>query len=737
MFTSNLSTHTFAADQQSAQQGVVLFVKRTNEPLSPSNMRSHIDVHALKGSFLATLQSSLQGIWCPALLENQSAADALPSRVKQLLADLQTSLSTSVSQSSAQQGGRGGNNNGSNDLSHCADIFSVGDELAFWIRAKEDRRSPFRGLAKQVDAAFVDLQPFLDLKSLDPSALSDAIDVSLDALNAVYLAEASASEGIVYPQQRMAHLFDLIGKDIFAYVQRLVADCDVFNQRESSSSSSAQSSQQQHRAKQTLVIAIRLLEQWKDVPLRLTSTFWTNRQSANSWRGAVFEDVLCASFAQRLQEIVNLVTLVDELKQILPQAEQRAAGVHVDRLFDPLSASNPVFYNPYTDSQWRNAVREFEHRLAPIEAAVASKFRRDIAPYMDNAQLLLDEFARYKNLLARPSIRRATTTEREALMTLLREKMKQWETAVDTDELLPASAAADGKEDDDADGYGGASRKNKGGNGGFFYKLGGKTSSRLVSTILRLRQIGAKAVDILAASRVLFDDLQSSYTQYVALCEGLIMKCQVEQTHRFNAWLQDLNEQIAQDQEESDQDGGGMWSLQGSLLSWQSGILVVNFPEHLVRFLREYRALDELGFDLPKPSQSTAATNNKRGGKSQGKRNVADVALECEKYLRFGMLLKKTATFYNSISEQMIDVQEQLLLQSLTSFGQLVSNSTGQAKQSLTWRSPAECESFVQTLQSAAEKLSAENRALRQVHEWLTQQTVQLLQLDLHRQGTL
>ena len=55
-----------------------------------------------------------------------------------------------------------------------------------------------------------------------------------------------------------------------------------------------------------------------------------------------------------------------------------------------------------------------------------------------------------------------------------------------------------------------------------------------------------------------------------------------------------------------------------------------------------------------------------------------DKATEAEKYYRYGILLKKTANFYNSLSEQMIDVQEELLLDSLSAFGNIA------AKPSLT-----------------------------------------------------
>ena len=68
----------------------------------------------------------------------------------------------------------------------------------------------------------------------------------------------------------------------------------------------------------------------------------------------------------------------------------------------------------------------------------------------------------------------------------------------------------------------------------------------------------------------------------------------------------------------------------------------------------------------------------------------------------------------------MIDVQEQLLLDSLKTFVAIVSKRDSD----VSWSNPAECENYIRTLQDAAEKLSSENRWLRKIHESLTSQAV-------------
>ena len=133
------------------------------------------------------------------------------------------------------------------------------------------------------------------------------------------------------------------------------------------------------------------------------------------------------------------------------------------------------------------------------------------------------------------------------------------------------------------------------------------------------------------------------------------------------------------------EDDDASFRLKGSLMAWtKDGILTVNFSDELVTFLREIRQLDDLGFDLPKPSST----------KSRQK-NITDKAIEAEKFYRYGIQLKKTANFFNSIKEQMIDVQEQLLLDSLKSFVQIVSKRDSD----VSWANPAECENYLRTLQ--------------------------------------
>ena len=231
------------------------------------------------------------------------------------------------------------------------------------------------------------------------------------------------------------------------------------------------------------------------------------------------------------------------------------------------------------------------------------------------------------------------------------------------------------------------------------------------------------------ASLTLLGDIDGQ-SAFSSSCESLSSRAQSECRSQFESWLLDIEGRL--------EDGNdGTLKLQGSLMGWRDGVLVVNFSDELVTFLRDVRQLSELGFEFPKPRGS------KSRDRSNEKKSILEIAYDAEKYYRYGILLKKTANFYNSISDQIIDVQEQLLLDSLSAFVEIVScrSSKGAGSKGsdgdVSWSNPAECESYIRTLQEAAEKLSSENRWLRRVHENLTAQTLSLMGIDLLRQTDL
>ena len=154
-------------------------MKRSTSPIDPSNISTCLDVLTMHGSPVDGLYNALRSVWCPTLLKNSQWNEKLPTRVQQLLTELESTLSCSVG---------GGSKSGSIEtLEDLSNISSPQDEIRFWSQLKEDRRSPYNSLARTVDQSFQDISAgFEELDNLDFDSVSDLLNHTLDALNSAW-----------------------------------------------------------------------------------------------------------------------------------------------------------------------------------------------------------------------------------------------------------------------------------------------------------------------------------------------------------------------------------------------------------------------------------------------------------------------------------------------------------------------------------------------------------------------
>ncbi len=332
-----------------------------------------LDVHTIQGSPLAELLNSLKGVWCPTILDNASITDKLPPRVKQLLAELESTLSSTVRTDKSNS-----SSNSSSDVENTSDISEPVDEVNFWLKVKDDRRSPYKVLAREVDKLLIEIAPFSDLNNMELRKVSDLVEKSLDALNGIWSLPLEDTDRQVYPQKRMAHLFDCIGSTLCRYIQTQLSAIDIWKPMS-------------NEVRQKMRACINIFEQWCEVPKRLTTTYWPGLGS-HPWKGHCHEDTFTASFKLRLDQVLSILTLSDELSMLLTSAEK--ATFQLDKLFDPLRDTKPIMYNPYTEPQWQRAVREYERLVDPVESAVASKLRKSVSDFLDKPTILLSQFQR-------------------------------------------------------------------------------------------------------------------------------------------------------------------------------------------------------------------------------------------------------------------------------------------------------------------------------------------------------
>jgi dynein heavy chain 2 len=473
-----------------------------------------------------------------------------------------------------------------------------------------------------------------------------------------------------YDQKRMAHFFGVISGALSRYVQATLGELDLWK---------GPFADVRGGLKEARV----MLETWNNVTSELTGLMWQTDDAGERWEGE-YANESTSSLVKRLEAVLRLRTTYEELLRLLSREEQKE--LNLEEPFEAFKKLRPLCYNPYTQPQWQAAVEDYEAKLQPIEAQIANNLLRqlNIGGTADRPLVLLRQFQRYQHLLARGGIRRALMNERETLLSQLMAHIEHVE-----NEFMQRGAL---------DGLGDGEQAPH-----------GRNLSRYIAIIVWGKQLQSRVKSTLSASRSLLSDL-SSYEDFQQAAEHLEQKLSRMVKEQYGNWESEVLE--------SKRDGALSSKMSGRLMEINiDGDLTVNYSERLVTLLREVRQLSEMGFTVPS--------------------EILDVADEGEKYYRYGVMLKKVANFYNTMEGQIIPEQKRMLLDSLTNFEQVVNNPRGRrdgAEGDVTWSKPAECEVYVSQLQSAAERLSAENRKLRKAHSRLGEDVVRLMQIDLLRQ---
>ena len=105
------------------------------------------------------LYSTVKGVFSPALLNDNSTQASNP-RIHQLLVELESSLHGFVQTDNDRDRGRD-----HNLLENTSNIQNPTDEARLWERLLDDRKSPYRNLAKEILPYLKELNSFSELDS--------------------------------------------------------------------------------------------------------------------------------------------------------------------------------------------------------------------------------------------------------------------------------------------------------------------------------------------------------------------------------------------------------------------------------------------------------------------------------------------------------------------------------------------------------------------------------------------
>ncbi|XP_054598719.1 cytoplasmic dynein 2 heavy chain 1 isoform X1 [Nothobranchius furzeri] len=548
-------------------------------------------------------------------------------------------------------------------------ILTPSDEFQFWADLSE--RAERSSMRERALFFTEQFKPLQkEFAGLDGLSMSDVVDLVEQSKDTLDDVWRQ-TDFEPYPETRMVRLMDVIGGALGRYVQKKLSGLQIFVEPFG-------------LVRENLRTGISICEQWVDACKLLTGQLW-KRNAPHAWKGGEHCPEILHSLTKRLNEVVTLRTVHEKLLRLRSGGKQQA--LTSERVFEPFSGLNPVHYNPYTEPLWGAAVAQFERLISPSEKEAAGILRSYISDVQDNPPQLLQVFQKHKELIKRPKISKELQSERETLLAKLLDYNKGLKNDFEN--------RCHGRPGDESG------------------PLVGRNLPEVVNKIVWLRHLLHKVEDSVRIAEALLPDL-SGFKGFLSFSDDLLEVLRAYEQEQFDNWSRDILSGLA--------DPKSGISLQTSNrvmeLDHVDGRLKIQYSDRLVSLLREVRQLSALGFPIPAKIQQAA--------------NTAD------KFYRQAVVLKQVAHFYNTIDQQMIPSQRPMMLSLALDFEQVIKNPRSQSKESggklqITWDNPSDLEVYITKLQSAAEKLSVENRKFRKWHTDFIEKVVTLMNVDLLR----
>ncbi|KAJ3390612.1 Cytoplasmic dynein 2 heavy chain 1 [Lobulomyces angularis] len=647
----SLSNELESIDQTSKY--VLLTKNNESTPLTSENIKDLVNVTSLTKTPLNTFYQSIHSVFAPVLLKNSKWG--VNTKLQGLISDLDSDLGSVVRNGLDQASKFGAISEADFNA-----IKSLSEEYLYWSEqsAKYAKSKQLKERALVVKNILEPLKNDFELISVkNLEFFLEPIDKMQDILDDLWKEPLQPP----YPENRMKHLFSMIGDQIVASMQEKLSAhqlmTDPLNKR-----------------KEDLILSIQICENLDSLFSTLTSKFWP-RFVANPWKSENFEHLLVKQFLERIKQIVEIKTIFEHLSNLFSADEQK--DLRLEKLMLIFQPSNPLLCNNFHQKNWQNVVAQFNQTLIPIEEKVATKLRNIFSNLQNQPSQLLREFQKYGVLIKRESVSKNLLSEKEILLSQLTIKLK--------------STSAELKE------FSQISKESK-----------GKNLPLIVNNLVWATQSLLKVEE----TNQLVGFLIGQNTNFQKQSLELDQLLQNYKKDQFEEWSQETLQELERPDSILTLDQTGKLME----LDFEDGKLKVNFDDKLVTLLRQVRQLVSLGFSVSLQIQQAATLG--------------------EKYYRHAVVLKQVANFYNTIDQQMLPCQQGMLLDLALEFERLVKNPKGESSgkkqnSALKWDSPVELEKYIFKLQEVTQKLTSKNRTLRKYHELITEQVLQLINVDL------
>ncbi|XP_013138537.1 PREDICTED: cytoplasmic dynein 2 heavy chain 1-like [Papilio polytes] len=365
-------------------QKSIIFYKTSPVDLSKQESINNVNIITISTGAAESLYQILRQIFSPLL---SLGDDLYTNKLQKNLTDLENNLRILTH----------GKNTANINV-----ILTIEDEVDYWRAMAEKREASKkeREAASNYQVLFEDICE--EIKSMQASAVHEMRDNAENIggiLDDIWRCTVSA-----YSQDRMIHIFDIIGHLICRIIQKIFSGVDVWKVHNSS---------KDDEVLKLINESLNVVETWISACVSLTETYWPN-YALHAWSGKNYVPQFCVNFQKRVKEIYDLRSIHNQLNKLLTNKEK--SDLKTDELFEPFTNINVWICNGKNPA-WENAVLRFSSNLRPSESKIAEKLRPRL--HNTSTKQMLYEFMRYRCLMSRPAVQQALSGELQMLVSSL------------------------------------------------------------------------------------------------------------------------------------------------------------------------------------------------------------------------------------------------------------------------------------------------------------------------------
>lgn len=563
----------------------VHLLKKGKGPI-PDNIESYILVMSTLESPLYSLFLAIHNIYSPKLLGTGNLN--LDHKIQQTLVDLEKELHNSILKNGVDQ-------KNASELDASA-VESVQHEYQYWLGLSKqeghdaERAQAFLKHLKGEKGESDNLpQRFEDVNECKQADVIMLIDDAQQAFNGLWH-ENNFARGTSFPKTRMVRLLDVIGGTLAAYIRRNLSEFSLWKGPYT-------------KVKHAINSAVELCAKWISTTDNLSEQDWRER-----WTGGKYVDQIILPFRTRLQEILVVRSVYEEMRRLLPKNDP-----YVDKLeqmFGIFDDSQILQCSPYSQREWTSTIDQLNRMLEPVESKVASLMKSRLSSLSGNPRSLVGELRGFEYLFLRPNISQQLQSETSSLLNRFMSHI---------DELASQ----------------------------FSSQASSFTKDKAVEAMVWANQMAQKSEQTCSiVARVLAK--VSGVARLTEANRGLIKQIQEFSGKHFQHWSSALQTNLDSNSQQSAEMSGAAMEV---VLTQQS-FFQVSFHPSFRSLLDEMRLVVGLGNKLP-----------------SGLNKIFELA---EGYFHQGQKLKQLANFYNTTTKQIIPSQIGMLALETQKFQRIV-----------------------------------------------------------------